>query len=64
MGFRDRLDGATDRVASAVSSLFVTAPDHPNRGGNTGESPGVERRTDEEPESAADEPADGNDGRA
>lgn len=36
MGLRDRLDAATDRVATVISSVFVTAPDHPESGGVTG----------------------------
>jgi hypothetical protein len=36
MGLRDRLDAAADRAATVLSSLFVTAPDHPESGGVTG----------------------------
>jgi hypothetical protein len=38
MGLRDRFDAAADTVASVVSSVFVTAPDHPSRGGVAGDS--------------------------
>lgn len=37
MGLRDRFDAVADRVASVVSRVFVTAPDHPGRGGMTGD---------------------------
>lgn len=47
MGLRDRLDDAADTVASLVASVFLTTPDHPARGGNTGESPGLEDTQDD-----------------
>lgn len=37
MGLRDKFEAVADRVASAVSRVFVTAPDHPGRGGMTGD---------------------------
>jgi hypothetical protein len=44
MGLRDRLNAAADRAATALSFLFVTAPDHPGSGGVTGaDSPAGDR---------------------
>lgn len=48
MGLRDRLDAAADRAATVLSSLFVTAPDHPESGGVTGaDSPAGDRAADQ-----------------
>jgi hypothetical protein len=52
MGFRDRFDAIADRVASAVSRVFVTAPDHPDQGGMTGDGDDW-RETDRSAESEA-----------
>lgn len=49
MGLRDRFDDAADTVASVVASVFLTTPDHPARGGNTGESSGL-GETEDDPE--------------
>jgi len=41
MGLRERLTAA-DRLATVVSSVSVASPDHPNRGGLTGDGPGTD----------------------
>lgn len=63
MGFRERLDAAADRIASVVSRVFVTAPDHPDRGGLTGDGGGrddVDRSAgcEEGEEPTRDDPTD------
>jgi len=52
MGLRDRLEAAADRVATVVSSVFVTAPDHPRSGGVTGTDSQAGDRTDDQSDDA------------
>lgn len=47
MGLRDGLDAVADRAATALSSLFVTAPDHPGSGGVTGADSPADDQADE-----------------
>jgi hypothetical protein len=59
MGLRDRADAAADRVATLVSSVFVTAPDHPNRGGVTGSERRDGTGEGEDPDGRSDAGGDG-----
>jgi hypothetical protein len=61
MGLRDRFDAVADRVASVVSRVFVTAPDHPGRGGMTGE--GDDWNGSEESAESEEEEPSGDDSR-
>jgi hypothetical protein len=55
MGLRDKLDAAADRTATVLSSLFVTAPDHPGSGGVTGaNSPGGDRADEQNDDASED----------
>jgi len=50
--------GLLDRVADLVAKLFVAAPDHPGRGGMTGEDSAGDRSDDEESGAETDDADD------